>query len=129
MFTQTDFSISCVRPESHQIFFLFVGIWNAVTINTIDFLRATAIGDRNIVIVKDPHPTHCYQRGVSDEYDSLDGIARWQQEQLAGPFAHVREVFCAGTSAGGGAAIYTGYQLRARAAWSLGGRVVNPEVA
>jgi hypothetical protein len=129
VFKQTDFSISYVRPDSPQLFFLFVGIWNAMTINTVDFLRATAIGDRNIVILKDPHQTHCYYRGVSDRYPSLDGITEWQREQLAGPFAHVREVFCAGTSAGGGAAIHCGYRLRARAAWSFGGRVVKPEVA
>jgi hypothetical protein len=126
--TQTTFSISYVRPESDQLFFLFVGIWNTLTIQTLDFLRETAIGDRNIVILKDPYRWHCYHRGVSDQYDSLDGIARWQRDEIATRFSHVREVFCAGASAGGSPAIHTACRLGARAAWSLGGRIVNPLV-
>lgn len=128
MQTQTRFSITYVRPESHQLFFLFVGVWESMTIHALDFLRGSAIGDRNIVLLKDPYCGHCYQRGLSDEYDSLEGIVRWQKEQLASQFPHVTEVFCAGASAGGSPAIYTGYQLKARAAWSLGGRIVRPEM-
>jgi hypothetical protein len=128
MLAQTDFSISYVRPESHQLFFLFVGVWESMTLPALDFLRATAIGDRNIVIFKDPFHGQCYQRGVSAEYDSLDGIARWQQDALVSKFSHVREVFCAGASAGGGAAIHTACRLRARAAWSLGGRIVQGHI-
>jgi glycosyltransferase involved in cell wall biosynthesis len=127
MLTQTRFSISYVRPESHQLFFLFVRVWESMTLHPLEFLRATAIGDRNIVIMKDPHSGHCYQKGVSEEYNSLDGIVRWQREQLASQFPHVTEIFCAGASAGASPAIYTGYHLGARAAWSLGGRIVKPE--
>jgi hypothetical protein len=127
--SRTDVSISYVRPESHQLFFLFVGIWNKVTIHTLEFVRATAIGDRNLVILKDPHYGQCYQKGISDEYDSLDGIARWQEEELRQRFPHVTEVFCVGTSAGGGPAIHTACRIGARAAWSLGGRIVRPEIA
>jgi hypothetical protein len=126
--TQTNFSMSYVRPESHQLFFFFVGVWESMTIPALDFLRATAVGDRNVVILKDPYPGHCYQRGVSDEYDSLDGIARWQRDEIARVFPHVREIYCAGASAGGSPAIHTGCRLGARAAWSLGGRIVKPDI-
>lgn len=125
---EAPFSISYVRPESHQLFFLFVGVLEALTVHALDFLRGTAIGDRNIVILKDPYNGHCYTRGVSEEYDSLEGIVRWQRQHLAECFPHVREIFCVGASAGGGAAIYTACQLGARAAWSLGGRIVKPEL-
>jgi hypothetical protein len=125
MHCETEFSISYIRPESHQLFFLFVGAGESLTIKTLDFIRTTAVGDRNIVIIKDPYYGHCYQSGISAEYNSLDGIVQWQQEELQSRFPHVREVFCAGTSAGGGAAIHTAYRLRARAGWSLAGRIVN----
>lgn len=122
------FHVSYVRPESHQLFFLFVGVWEPLTIHTLDFMRNAAIGDRNMVILKDPYGVHCYWRGLSDEYSSLDGIVRWQQEQLATRFPHVREVFCVGTSAGASAALHTACRLRARAAWSLAGRVARADV-
>jgi hypothetical protein len=123
MITQTECSITYVRPTSHQIVFIFMGMREELSIHALDFVRATAIGERNIVFLKDPYEKQCFHHGISDEYDSLDGIVRWQQELLAGQFSHVREVFCAGTSAGGSAAIHTACRLRARAAISFGGRI------
>ncbi len=123
--TQNEFSVCYVRPESRQLFFLFTGLAGGA-VHALDFIGLTGIGDRNIVIFKDRRSGNCYQQGVSEEYDSLDGIVRWQREQLAGQFAHVREVFCAGSSAGGPPAIHTASRLGGRAAWSISGRIVTP---
>lgn len=125
--TDADVSLTYVRPESPQLFFLFSGVWDPLTIHALEFMRASGIGDRNIVLIKDPYPGHCYRRGLSVEYPSLDGIVAWQRQLLATTFPHAREVFCLGASAGGGAALFTACRLGARAAWVLGGRIVRPE--
>jgi len=35
-----------------------------------------------------------YRQGISEEYNSFDGIVEWQRTQLVSTFSHVREVFC-----------------------------------
>lgn len=127
MSPDSDFSVCYVRPESSQLFFLFTGNAEQLMFHPMDFIRKTGIGGRNIVILRDPFQA-CYRKGVAKEYDSLDGLVRWQKEQLAGRFSHVREVFCVGTSGGGGPAIFTGHHLGAKAVWSLAGRLPLPPV-
>ena len=128
MLIQTEFSVSCVRPESSQLFFIFTGTGlRPAGVHTMDVVDRTAIGNRNIVILKDPYGG-CYERGFSDDYASLDGILRWLQEEQARHFPHVRDVFTMGTSCGGLAAIQAARHLGARAAWSFSGRLVKPEV-
>ena len=124
---EPDNAMCYVRPDSDQLFFLFTGLGEGLNIHPLDFIRQTGIGSRNIVIFHDPHRA-CYREGISKEYDSLDGIVRWQRERLADRFAHVREVFCAGSSGGAFPAIYTGYRLGAKAAWSFAGCVAMPSV-
>lgn len=113
-----------IRRDSSQLFFLFTGYGHELNINPLDFVRQTRIADRNIVIFRDPYYAS-YQSGISEQYSSLDGIVRLQRELLERTFPHVGECFCAGTSSGGPAAIYTGHQLGVRAVWSLAGRAAK----
>lgn len=124
MTTEVSYAITYVRPDSDQLLFLFTGNKEGMTLPPMDFIRKTGIGNRNIVIFRDPHHS-CYLKGLCDEYGSMDGIVAWQKEKLADRFSHVREIYCVGTSGGGGPAIYTAYHLRARAAWSFGGRIAR----
>ncbi len=123
-----DFAHCYVRPECPQLFFLFTGNAENLQLHPMDFMRKTGIADRNIVIVRDAHQAG-YRKGVSKEVDSLDAIVQWQRELLSHRFPHVREVFCAGSSGGGGPAIYTGHHLEAKAVWSFAGRLPRPSIA
>lgn len=126
MLIANQFSVSYVRPESRQLFFIFTGR-GAGTVNTLDALKQTDIGTRNLVVLRDPHGG-CYEYGLSPDYPSLDAIGVWQQEHLAAHFPHVAETFCMGVSSGGLTAIHAASRLHVRAAWSFAGRVVRPEV-
>ena len=125
MSPEVDFAVSIVRPDSPQLFLLFPGNADVMTIDPLEFIRTTGIGSRNIVIFRDPFRSF-FHEGFSGEYRGMDGIVRWQKERLADRFPHVREVFCVGTSSGCGATIHSAYQLKARAAWSFGGRYPRP---
>ena len=128
MLIQTDFSVACVRPDSHQLFFLFTGTGlRPAGLQTIDVIARTPLARCNVVLVRDPLG-RCYEEGLGGEYGSVEGIVRWQREQIAAHFPHVREVFCVGVSIGGLTAIQTACRLGARAAWSLAGRVLKPDV-
>jgi hypothetical protein len=115
------------RPASRQLFCLFTGNAGMLNVNPLNFIQRTGIGNCNILIFRDPYHA-CYERGISPDCSTLDGIASWVNAQLAGPFAGVQELFCVGTSSGGLPAIYVAHQCGARAAWSLGGRIGRPSV-
>ena len=70
--------VTYVRPDSDQLFILFTGNANRMVYSPMEFVSKTGIGDRNLAIVRDPYTT-CYQKGISETYSSLDGIALLDQ--------------------------------------------------
>jgi hypothetical protein len=116
------------RPQSDRLFCLFTGGAAMLNINPVEFIHKTGVGHCNVLIFRDPYRAG-YQRGISPDLPTLDAMVGWVGAQLAGPFSHVRDIFCVGTSGGGLPAVYVGHRRAARAVWSLGGRVARLSVA
>jgi hypothetical protein len=114
------------RPECAQVFFLFAGLGEMLMMNPIEFLKETGLTNRNVVLFKG-NDEASYERGISDTIRSFEAIVEWQREFLA-IRPHLIEVYAAGTSAGGAAALRCGHDLGARAAWGFGTRVPKAAV-
>lgn len=120
----TEFSLNIVRPESTQLVFVFFGARVPQSLDALQFMRDSGIGERNVVFVEDPYHG-CYLRGLSEAFPEFDGVVAWQRQLLAATYPHVNEVFCFGVSAGAAVAMHSACRLGARAAWAFGARLVK----
>lgn len=114
------------RPECAQVFFLFAGLGEMLMMNPIQFLKETKLSDRNVVLLKDAQGKN-YRCGVSESVRSFAELVAWQQAYLA-ERPHIREVYVAGTSAGGIAALKSGHLLGAHGVWTFGARLPREDV-
>src|SRR5690606_13915400 len=73
-------SIFPVRPECTQLFMIFRGRAMRLMMASSEFLKATRIHDRNIMLFGDCRQTD-YLKGVSSEISSFAAFVDWQREQ------------------------------------------------
>lgn len=111
-------SIFHVRPECTQLFMIFRGRAMRLMMASSEFLKATRIHDRNIMLFGDCRQTD-YLKGVSSEISSFAAFVDWQREQRRQRFPHVLATYCLGTSVGALAAIMSGYLLRVQIVWAF----------
>jgi hypothetical protein len=113
--------------RSERLFLVFTGYAHDVAMDPLRFFQVTGIADQNILLFRDLNLAH-YQKGISSEISTLEGIAEHADREIKRSFAHVTEVFCIGTSSGGLPAIYCGHMLRTRAVWCFGARICQPNM-
>jgi hypothetical protein len=107
-----------VRSDCSQLFMAYQGRHNNLMMRSLQFIRTTKIHDRNILMFRDTRGSD-YRRGIADEIPTIWDCLRWQEEQRALHFPHVRNTYCLGPSSGGRAAIFFGYFLQARVVWAF----------
>lgn len=116
------------RPKLRcsQLFMLYQGRAARLTLPAFQFIRATQLHNRNIMMFRDIDQAD-YQRGISPEIPTMADFIAWQVEQRARHFPHATTSYCVGTSVGGYAAIASGYFLKVPIVWAFGprGRVSN----
>jgi hypothetical protein len=127
-------AVLITRRDCDQLFFVFTGIMQKVFgLGPLEFLQASGLGNRNVVILRDVWRTG-YLAGCSDQIRSFDALIDWQREIVNGA-PHLRRIYSIGVSSGALAAMLSAERLGAESSLIFGPRVhslralgVTPEV-
>jgi hypothetical protein len=126
MYEKFENIVAIKHEECSQLFFLYSGLQRTIGgMRALGFLKKSGLENRNVVMLIDPHKAG-FRRGISDELQTLDDLVGWQREYLERQ-SHIKDVYCIGVSAGGYAAIYSGYHLKAQSVWAFAARSPAPE--
>jgi hypothetical protein len=126
MYEKYENIVAIKHEQCSQLFFLYSGLQRTIGgMRALGFLKKSGLEDRNVVMLIDPHKAG-FRKGISDELQDMDDLVRWQREYRERQ-AHIKEVYCIGVSAGGYAAIYSGYHLKAQKVWSFAARSPAPQ--
>ena len=108
-----------VRPSCRQLFFVYSGAYGTLDgLGATDFLRRSSLGNRNVVLMRDPYQFARFEQGVSSEINSLEALLEWHLEFVES-CDHVDEVYCTGNSIGGNSALLFGHKLSAKKVWAF----------
>ena len=107
------------RLKCRQLFMIYTGRLGELMLPAFEFIRATQIHDRNMVVFRDNERVN-YQGGLSPDIPNMRSFLEWQQMQRELYFPHVHTTYCLGTSAGGYAALASGHYLKAPIVWAFG---------
>jgi hypothetical protein len=110
-------TVTRAQKGCRQLFILYQGQAGRMMMDPMEFLRATRIGDRNLIMIGDKS-RRFYQRGLAPEIPDIPSFIAWQQK-LIDSMPHVTDVMCVGSSSGAYAAIISGHLLKAREVWAF----------
>lgn len=112
--------VSLHRPSCRQLFMLYAGRAGFPGVPLLRLLRETALGDRNLTLLKDPHD-QSYLAGIGEEAEDFPALVDWHRQHLRDR-PHVSEVYCMGNSAGAIGAMMFGAVVCAREVWAFSPR-------
>jgi hypothetical protein len=106
------------RTNSDQLVYVYTGSAQALMGQPAEFLAKALLLERNVVIFRDVYRAF-YHKGISTAIDTFEKFLEWQKAFVKRS-AHVRTLFCVGTSAGAYAALLFGHLLGAEEVWAFG---------
>ncbi|MEM9387479.1 MAG: hypothetical protein AAGA68_20660 [Pseudomonadota bacterium] len=112
--------VSLHRPRCQQLFMLYAGRAGFPGVPLLRLLRETALGDRNLTLLKDPHD-QSYLHGIGEDAPDFESLIAWHHQHLR-ERPHVSEVYGMGNSAGAMGAMMFGAALCAREVWAFSPR-------
>ena len=118
------------RRACAQLMVMFAGVHvpraddGELTGKQLDFLKASGLFRRNLLLIQDPHLDN-FSRGISSELPDEDAVARWISDH-ARSLAHVSEVHSVGYSSGSYGALMFGHLCRMQSVWAFSPRTARP---
>jgi hypothetical protein len=117
------------RPKCSQLFIIYGGMDGFLSrgmiagLGLLPFLKASGMGDRNLIWVRDPYADNL-QQGISPEVPDVAALADWHRQQIAA-LPMVNEVYAIGYSSGCYGAMLFGHLWGFKKVWGFSPRTAR----